>query len=118
VFHRGRDQLPRGNGTLMLRLIFHDKRDRLYDNVSRMVETPAGAFAFLQEYIDRTEGRPVKKVERRSEHTSRFVFTTRDGQEVPALPAPRLNAGTEATPAAPSRASREDAVILGLAGLR
>ena len=41
-----------------------------------------GAFAFLQEYIDRTEGPPTKKVEQTRQYEATFVFTTKDGQEV------------------------------------
>jgi len=43
-----------------------------------------------------------------------FVFTTKDGAEVPALPAPQ-QVGGEATPGA---ASAEDQVILGLEPVR
>jgi hypothetical protein len=40
-------------------------------------------------YIDRTEGRPTKKVEKTERRESKFVFTTKDGTEIPALPEPR-----------------------------
>jgi hypothetical protein len=33
VFQRGPDQIPRGNGTLMLRVISNDKRQTIYDQV-------------------------------------------------------------------------------------
>ena len=33
VFRRGPDQIPRGNGTLMLRIINDDKRQKIYDQV-------------------------------------------------------------------------------------
>ena len=33
VFQRGRDQIPRGNGNLMLRIIYNDKRQRFYDQI-------------------------------------------------------------------------------------
>ena len=33
IFQRGRDQIPRGNGNLMLRIIYNDKRQKLYDQI-------------------------------------------------------------------------------------
>ena len=108
VFRRTEDQLPRGNGTLMLKIAFHDYRKRIYDSIGRLVDTPAGALAFMDCYIDRTEGRPTKKIEKTVQHESRFVFTTKDGEEIPALPAPQ-KVGGDATAAA----STEDLVILG-----
>ena len=33
VFQRGRDQIPRGNGNLMLRIIYNDKHQKLYDQI-------------------------------------------------------------------------------------
>jgi hypothetical protein len=50
--------------------------------------------------------RATKRVERTIRRESKFVFTTKDGAEVPALP--------EKTGAAPAAASAEDLVILGL----
>jgi hypothetical protein len=63
---------------------------------------------FLQEYIDRTEGRPTKKIEKTMRRETKFVFTTKDGTEIPALPAPQ-KVGGGATPGA---ASEEDQFIL------
>jgi len=40
VFRRGPDQLPRGNGTLMLRVVFHDFRERIYRSLGRLVDSP------------------------------------------------------------------------------
>ena len=114
MFRRTEDQLPRGNGTLMLKVAFHDFRKRIYDSLGRLVGTPAGALVFMDRYIDRTEGRPTKKIEKTVRRAATFVFTTKDGAEVPALPAPQ-KVGGEATPAA---ASEEDQVILGLEPLR
>ena len=113
VFRRGKDQIPRGNGTLMLRCVFHDVREKLYRNLCRLVDTPKGALAFMQEYIDRTEGRPSKKVETHSDHRSAiFVFTTADGRQVPATP-PRQRVGTSAFPPAAAARSAVDELILG-----
>jgi len=114
VFRRTEDQLPRGNGTLMLKIAFHDYRDRIYRSVGKLVDTPRGALLFLQEYIDRTEGRPTKKIEKTVRRAATFVFTTKDGAEVPALPAPQKVGGG----ATPSAVSAEDQAILGLEPLR
>jgi hypothetical protein len=108
VFRRTEDQLPRGNGTLMLKIAFHDFRMRIYDSLGRLVGTPAGALAFMDRYIDRTEGRPTKRIEKTVRPAATFVFTTKDGAEVPALPAPQ-KVGGGATPAA---VSAEDQFIL------
>jgi hypothetical protein len=43
VFRRTKAQLPRGNGTLMLRIGYHDFRDKIYDSIERLVGTPMGA---------------------------------------------------------------------------
>jgi hypothetical protein len=112
VFRRTEDQLPRGNGTLMLKIAFHDNRKRIYDSLGRLVGTPAGALAFMDRYIDRTEGRPTKKVEKTVHCSATFVFTNPDGTLRPALPE---TVGGGATPGA---ASAEDLVILGLEPLR
>ena len=112
VFRRTEDQLPRGNGTLMLKIAFHDYRKRIYDSIGRLVDTPAGALAFMDCYIDRTEGRPTKKVETTVRPPATFVLTQRDGTVVPALPE---KVGGGVTPAAPSA---EDQLILGLQPVR
>jgi len=83
VFRRTEDQLPRGNGTLMLKIAFHDYRKRIYESLGRLVDTPAGALAFMDCYIDRTEGRPTKKIEKTERRESKFVFTTKDGNRDP-----------------------------------
>ena len=114
MFRRTEDQLPRGNGTLMLRIVFHDIREKLYKNLCKLADTPKTALLFTQEYIDRTEGRPTKKIEKTVRRAATFVFTTKDGAEVPALPAPQKVGGG----ATPSAVSAEDQAILGLEPLR
>ena len=37
MFQRTEDQLPRGNGTLMLKIAFHDYRKRIYESLGRLV---------------------------------------------------------------------------------
>jgi len=96
VFQRTKDQLPRGNGTLMLRIVFHDIRDKLYARLMESGDTHARASAFMKEYIDRTEGTPVRHVERTTQRETTFLLTTKDGI-VPALP----EKVGGATPAAP-----------------
>ena len=108
MFRRTEDQLPRGNGTLMLKVAFHDFRKRIYDSLGRLVDRPAGALAFVDRYIDRTEGRPTKKVETTVRPPANFYLTPRDVTVVPALPE---KVGGGVTPAA---ASAEDAIVLGL----
>src|SRR5437867_2535346 len=63
VFRRGPDQIPRGSGLLMLRVIALDKRQALYDNLCKFVDTPRGAFEFTREYADRTDGKPTQRHE-------------------------------------------------------
>jgi hypothetical protein len=112
VFRRTEDQLPRGNGTLMLKIAFHDYRERIYKSLGKLVDKPTGALLFLRDYIDRTEGRPTKKVEKTVHRSATFVFTDRDGTEHSALPE---TVGGDVTPAA---ASAEDEMILGLQPVR
>ena len=50
--------IPRGNGTLMLRAVFHDIREKLYGSLCELGDTPDGAYRFMQMYLDRTEGKP------------------------------------------------------------
>jgi hypothetical protein len=83
---------------------------RIYENIGRLVDTPAGAF--MECYIDRTEGRPTKKIEKTVQHESKFYLTMPDGTVVPALPE---KVGAGATAAA---ASAEDALILQLEPVR
>jgi len=85
----------------------HDCRDRIYRSIGKLVDTPRGALLFLQDYIDRTEGRPTKRVEKTVHPSATFVFTNPDGTTRPALPE-KVDGG--ATPGAAS----EDAIILGL----
>jgi hypothetical protein len=111
VFRRTKDQLPRGNGTLMLRIGYHDFRDKIYDSIERLVGTPMGALLFMREFIDRTEGRPVKKVEKTTRHQSNFYLMTHDGQKQPLL-SERQAVGAGSTP--PAATSAEDELILGV----
>ena len=106
VFRRGRDQLPRGNGTLMLRCVFHDIRDKIYRNLCKLGDTPRGALAFIQEYIDRTEGKPTKRVERTQRRTTRFILMTADGKEQTLQPRQAIGSG-----ATPATASAKDQII-------
>jgi hypothetical protein len=113
VFRRTEDQLPRGNGLLMLKIIYHDKRKKLYDQACRLIDkSPAAAVAFLRDYIDRTEGLPTKRIERTTHREPTFLLTMPNGAVIPALPE---KVGGGATPAA---ASAEDAMILGLQPVR
>ena len=63
VFRRGRDDIPRGSATLMLKTIALDKRQTIYDSLATLVESPSGALAFIRELADRTEGKPTQKHE-------------------------------------------------------
>ena len=98
----------------MLRCVFHDARERIYDNLLRFATgKPRDTAAFMDMYIDRTEGRPVKKVEANErQFTSVFVLADKNGQLEPASP-PRQSVGAGASPAA-SELSAVDALILGL----
>jgi hypothetical protein len=76
----------KGNGTLLLKIVYHDFRKRIYDGLGKLVDTLAGALAFMDRYIDRTEGRPGRKVQQPTAHRSTFILTTRDGHQVEMLP--------------------------------
>jgi len=41
----------------------HDKREALYENLSKLCETPAGALKFAELAGDRLEGKPTQKHE-------------------------------------------------------
>jgi hypothetical protein len=97
VFQRGRENLPRGSGTLMLRCVFHDRGEGIYRALCRVAENDKTVLAFIQEFIDRTEGRPVKKVEKTIQRQSNFYLMTPDGQKQPLFPE-RQAAGNGATP--------------------
>ena len=75
--------------------------------------SPEGAFRFLTEFIDRTEGRPGRKGNALTPHVSRFILTTRDGQETE-LFTPKTQSA--AAPAAEKPIPAEDAMILGFEG--
>jgi DNA-directed RNA polymerase beta' subunit len=60
----------------------HDFRKRIYDSLGKLVDTPTGALAFMDRYLDRTEGRPGRKGQPLMPHRSKFVLTTKDGQEI------------------------------------
>ena len=62
--------IPRGNGTLLLRIVYHDFRKRIYDSLGKLVDKPEGALAFMDRYIDRTEGRPGRKGQPLTPHVS------------------------------------------------
>jgi hypothetical protein len=116
VFRRDKDQLPRGNGTLLLRVVYHDARERFYNSLIKLADDPKTALAFMQEYIDRTEGKPGKQAAASTPMAPTFVLQMRDGTEVPMLPAGRVDVGQGSTPAgaaAPAGRSGLDAFILG-----
>jgi hypothetical protein len=61
VHRRGSDAIPRSGGTLMLRCLFYDHRERIYRALGGPeLDTFPGALAFMRDYLDRTEGRPMK----------------------------------------------------------
>ena len=104
--------IPRGNGTLLLRIVYHDFRRRIYESHGKLVDKPEGALAFMDRYIDRTEGRPGRKGQPLTPHVSKFVLTTQDGQEVEMLPSRSAEQAKAA--AAATRITGDDAMILGL----
>jgi len=63
TFHRGPDDIPRGSVNLLLKVVLHDKREALYENLSKLCETPAGALKFAELAGDRLEGKPTQKHE-------------------------------------------------------
>jgi hypothetical protein len=94
----------------MLRCVFHDRGEGIYRALCRVAENDTTVLAFMQEYIDRTEGRPVKKVEKTTmRRESNFYLTTRDGQKQPLFPERQaVSAGST-----PATTSAEDELILG-----
>ena len=66
----------------------------------------------MDRYIDRTEGRPGRKGQPLTPHHSKFVFTTKDEQEIEMLPSrPEEAARSAAVTTSPVGG---DAMILGL----
>ena len=63
VFRLGRDDIPRGSATLMLKTVAHDGRADIYRNLRKLVTKPMGALAFVRGLADRTEGKPTQKHE-------------------------------------------------------
>ena len=63
-------------------------------------------------YLDRTEGRAGRKSQPLTPHRSKFVFTTKDGQEIEMLPS-QPEEGARAAAVTTSRVG-EDAMIPGL----
>ena len=63
MFRRGRDDIPRGSATLMLKTVAHDGRADIYRNLRKLVTKPMGALAFVRGLADRTEGKPTQKHE-------------------------------------------------------
>jgi len=99
----------------MLRCAYYDARKRIYDNVIRFATgKPRDSFLFMQEYIDRTEGRPGKTVERRGPSVG-GIFVFSDG--TPAVPPPRQPVAQGSTPTAARVLDPVEALILGATGL-
>lgn len=73
VFRRGPDAISRGSGLLMLRQVFHDQRQAIYDNLSKLVESPRGAHAFVMDYTDRTEGKAKQVIENHVRRSTTFA---------------------------------------------
>jgi hypothetical protein len=71
-FQRGADLIPRGNGMLLLRIVFHDDREAWYRRCRRIVRKGSDrAFLALYDmYLDRTEGRPGRKGNPLTPHVS------------------------------------------------
>ena len=111
MFQRGPDQIPRGNGTLRLRIVFHDFRERIYNSLGKLVDKPKGALAFMDRCIDRTDGRPGRKEQPVARHQTKFVLTTKDGQETELFTPETQRAA--AAPAGPKPMPAEDAIIMG-----
>ena len=74
----------------MLKQVFHDQRQAIYDNLSKLVESPRGAHAFVMDYTDRVDGKPKQGHELNVKHSTTFML-----------------APTEPTPP-PSEAALED----------
>jgi len=67
----------------------------------------------MDRYLDRTEGRPGRKGQPLMPHRSKFVLTTKDGQEIEMLPS-RTEVRAKAASAAATPITGDDAMILGL----
>ena len=100
----------------MLKVVAHDARERRLQRLLAIYEdgTNREVLALEELMANRIEGLPTKKVERRAFHHSTFVFTTKDGEQIPVLP-PRERARSGAPPA--SATEQADAALI-LAGQR
>ena len=68
----------------MLRTVFLDARQQIYDDLCKLVGTPKGAHAFVMDYTDRTEGKAKQTVH----HNVRRTTTFAPAPEMPATPPP------------------------------
>ena len=103
--------LPRGNMTLYFKCLYYDVREELYRRHRRIVShgSDRAVLALSELIANRIEGTPSRKSQAPAPHRSKFVLTTKDGQEVDMLPR-RDAEHAVATAGAPI--TGEDAMIL------
>jgi hypothetical protein len=112
VFQRDREHIPRGSGTLMLRCVFHDRAEGIYKALCRVAEKDTTVLAFMHEYIDHTEGKPTKKIEK----TQPLLHHGRRRQHDAVTP-PRQPVGSGAT-LAPAPTALDRFILDGLAPVK
>ena len=114
VFQRGPDQIPRGNMTLYFKCLYHDQRVALYRRHCGIIQagTNREVLELSKIMADRIEGTPSRKSQAAAVHISKFVLTTKDGQETELFTPKTQGAAAPAVKPPPA----EDAMILGLEG--
>jgi hypothetical protein len=99
----------------MLRCLFYDHRERIYRALGGPeLDTFPGALAFMRDYLDRTEGRPMKSAGHAGDrgHTAVFVLTDKEGATPPTPPRQLVGSSSSPTPTpAPSGPTAEDLLI-------
>lgn len=103
MFRRGRDDIPRGSATLMLKTVAHDGRADIYRNLRKLVTKPMGALAFVRGLADRTEGKPTQKHEVAVPRVTVFAPADPADQGASGPPPPPRGAAAAGAPARDGR---------------
>ena len=89
---RGPSSITARTCQAMMKVIAADKRQTIYEQLERFVSTPRGAFEFVKDFADRTDGRPTQRHQVSVPRTTIF-------QEDPTLAPPTIvGAGDSAAP--------------------
>jgi hypothetical protein len=88
--------------TLYFKCLYHDQREALYRRHCGIIQTGTNREVLELSKImaDRIEGTPSRKSQAAPVHISKFVLTTKDGQEIDVIQ-PRAEERAKVAPATP-----------------